>query len=243
MRSLVENLDHTKDELLQRLQQTMTNNRGGENEIAVLQNDIQTYKRELLAKDQQINDLKQSIAMLDSNLDDMQGELDQKTEELVSSKQQLEKQCLEFSNVQHQMSMVVGKDDNNQRKLFEREQEIKMLRQECQNYKESAEQQTQLAQLKAQEVAELTEDIQTLTRENRFVNQEFGKSSHANELLKTQNAEIIDKERRAQQTTRALEIEKEDILANYRDSCLQVERLENTVETLSAENKELFAQV
>ena len=91
MRSLVENLDHTKDELLQRLQQTMTNNRGGENEIAVLQNDIQTYKRELLAKDQQINDLKQSIAMLDSNLDDMQGELDQKTEELVSNKQQLEK--------------------------------------------------------------------------------------------------------------------------------------------------------
>ena len=36
--------------------------------------------------------------------------------------------------------------------------------------KEQVDQQTQLAQLKAQEVAELTEDIQTLTRENRFVN-------------------------------------------------------------------------
>ena len=59
------------------------------------------YKRDLLAKDQQINDLKQSVAMLDSNLDEMQGELDQKTEELVSVKQQLEKQVLEFSNVQH----------------------------------------------------------------------------------------------------------------------------------------------
>ena len=101
MRSLIENLDHTKDELLQRLQQTMTNNRGGENEKAVLLNDIQVYKRDLLAKDQQINDLKQSVAMLDSNLDEMQGELDQKTEELVSVKQQLEKQVLEFSNVQH----------------------------------------------------------------------------------------------------------------------------------------------
>ena len=44
------------------------------------------YKRDLLAKDQQINDLKQSVAMLDSNLDEMQGELDQKTEELVSVK-------------------------------------------------------------------------------------------------------------------------------------------------------------
>lgn len=101
----------------------------------------------------------------------------------------------------------------------------------------------QLAQLKAQEVAEITEDIQTLTRENRFVNQEFGKSSHANELLQAQSAELVDKERRAQQTTRALEIEKEDILANYRDSCLQVERLEHTVETISQENKDLFAQV
>lgn len=82
-----------------------------------------------------------------------------------------------------------------------------------------------------------------MTRENRFVNQEFGKSSHANELLKAQNSEIIDKERRAQQTARALEIEKEDILANYRDSALQVERLEHTVETLSGENRELFGQV
>ena len=53
----------------------------------------------------------------------------------------------------------------------------------------------------------------------------------------------MDKEKRAQQTVRALEIEKEDILANYRDACLQVERLEHTVETVSAENKELFTEV
>ena len=86
----------------------------------------------------------------------------------------------------------------------------------------------------------MTEDIQTLTRENRFVNQEFGKSSHANELLKNQNNEIVDRERRAQQSQRALELEKEDILANYKDACLQVERLNQTVETLSHENKDLY---
>ena len=79
----------------------MTTSRGGETEKAVLINDIQAYKRELLAKDQQMNDLKQSVAMLDSNLDEMQGELDQKTEELVSVRQLAEKQCLDFGNVQH----------------------------------------------------------------------------------------------------------------------------------------------
>ena len=42
-----------------------------------------------------------SIAQLDSNLDDMQNELDAKTEELVATRQKLEKQVLEFSNIQH----------------------------------------------------------------------------------------------------------------------------------------------
>jgi len=51
-----------------------------------------------------------------------------------------------------------------------------------------------------------------LTRENRFVNSEFGKSSHANEILKQQSTELADRERKAQQASRALELEKEDIL-------------------------------
>jgi hypothetical protein len=37
--------------------------------------------------------------MLDGNLDEMQSELDQKTEELVTVRQRLEQQCLEFSNI------------------------------------------------------------------------------------------------------------------------------------------------
>lgn len=80
--------------------------------------------------------------MLDSNLDDMQSELDQKTEELSAAKLQLEKQTLDFSNLQHQMSVSAGKEDNYQRKMFERENEIKQLRSECQNLKESLDQQT-----------------------------------------------------------------------------------------------------
>ena len=49
----------------------MTTTRGGESEKAVLLNDIATYKKEVLAKEAEITDLKKSVAMLDSNLDDM----------------------------------------------------------------------------------------------------------------------------------------------------------------------------
>ena len=49
-------------------------------------NDIENYQRDLMAKDQLISDLKQSVAQLDSNLDDMQNELDNKTEEVVQAR-------------------------------------------------------------------------------------------------------------------------------------------------------------
>lgn len=57
------------------------------------------------------------------------------------------------------MSISNGKEDNLHRKLHEREQEIKFTKSELVSVREQLEQQTQLAQLKAQEVAELTEDI------------------------------------------------------------------------------------
>jgi prefoldin subunit 5 len=50
-------------------------------------------------KDQTINDLKHSITQLDANLDEIQNDLDAKTEELVATRQKLERQVLEFSNV------------------------------------------------------------------------------------------------------------------------------------------------
>lgn len=42
----------------------------------------------------------------------MQQELDNKTEELVQCKQRLERQVTEFSNMQHQVTVVAGKEDD-----------------------------------------------------------------------------------------------------------------------------------
>lgn len=208
MKSLVENLDQNKEELIKRLQGASQDKRDEASDNAILQNDIANYKRELLSKDQEIQDLKGSIAGLDASLDEMQQDLDAKTEELVACKQRLEKQVFDFGNMQHQVSVIAGKEDDFQRRLFERENEIKLLRQENQNFREQIEHQNQIIQVKATEAAELTEDIQTLTRENKFVNNEFTKATQANEFLKRQNEQLQDQERLAQQSVRALEMEK-----------------------------------
>lgn len=102
--------------------------RGEVSDKAILQNDIANYKREIIAKDQEILDLKQSIASLDASLDEMQSDLDQKTEELSLCRQKLERATFDFGNMQNQVSVIAGKEDEFQRRLFERENEIKLLR-------------------------------------------------------------------------------------------------------------------
>ena len=87
-----------------------------------------------------------------------------------------------------------------------------------------------MAQAKGAECSELAEDIQTLTRENKFVNTEFSKATQANEYLRKHAEDLADRERLAQQSLRALELEKHDVLTNYRSACLESERLQEAVQ-------------
>ena len=63
-----------------------------------------------------------------------------------------------------------------------------------------------------------------MTRENKFVNTEFSKATQANEYLRKHSEETAERERLAQQSLRALELEKHDVLNNYRSACLENER-------------------
>jgi hypothetical protein len=54
-----------------------------EQDKAVLLGDVQTYKRELMLREQEIADLRRSIESLDASRDELQSELDAKTEELT----------------------------------------------------------------------------------------------------------------------------------------------------------------
>lgn len=57
------------------------------------------------------------------------------------------------------MSAIIGKEDGVNRRMGEREQEIKTLRTEYFNMKAAMEEARQLAQAKGAEVQELVEDI------------------------------------------------------------------------------------
>lgn len=55
--------------------------------------------------------------------------------------------------------------------------------------------------------------------------------------------ELADRERLAQQSLRALELEKHDVLTNYRSACLESERNGEAVKQLTQENREAYLQL
>ena len=65
MRALVENLDKTKEDLMRRLQSSSNEKTCGEQDRAVLLQDMEGYKRELLKKEGEISDLRRSVEALD----------------------------------------------------------------------------------------------------------------------------------------------------------------------------------
>jgi hypothetical protein len=71
------------------------------------------------------------------------------------------------------MSVVEGKEDNMQRQLFDRENEIRTLKTELSVISSKLDKQTNIANLKIREVDEQTEDLKVLTQENQCVNVEF----------------------------------------------------------------------
>ena len=97
---------------MKRLQNTNHEKLTEEQDKAVLFGDVQSYKRELLLKEQELSDLRRSVESIDASRDEVQQELDQKTEELAAARQQLERQARDFSNTQHQMTIISGKEDS-----------------------------------------------------------------------------------------------------------------------------------
>ena len=52
----------------------------------MLSSDVQAYKRELLIKEQELSDLRRSVEQVDASKDELQAELDAKTEELQQAR-------------------------------------------------------------------------------------------------------------------------------------------------------------
>ena len=79
---MISSLDHTKDELIKRLTAAEKEKHTEASDKAVLSQDVQQIKHITLLKDNEIQDLRNTVAQLDAQIDSLQNEIDQQAEEL-----------------------------------------------------------------------------------------------------------------------------------------------------------------
>lgn len=71
MRSMIENMEQTKEELVKRFTATNQEKMSETQDKAVLLQDIQNYKQQLLVKESDIVELRKNIEALDANIDEL----------------------------------------------------------------------------------------------------------------------------------------------------------------------------
>lgn len=243
LKSLVENLDSTKDELLAKIKNSTQGKKGEENEKMNLVQQIGNLKNLVAQREREAADAKNSLTQLDATMDQLQAELDSKTIELEKTKTELAKASKELQQIHSHADQLTSNEDIYQKRIVERENEIRELGQKLTETSKELEDTKETLFYKNQELESLANDVQVLTKENQCVNAELVKLNQAREKLKEMTEGMQKKEKTAQQTLRATELEREDILNSYKTVCEENERLHENANTLANENKEMLARL
>jgi chromosome segregation ATPase len=243
LKTLVESLDSTKEELVTRVKESTLGKREEESEKAGLVRQIEQLKAELAHARQEAADAKKSLLQLDATMDQLRAELDTKTEENERLKQEVPQRTKDAEQWRSKAEQQAAKEDTFARRVQERENEIRELRVKLQEMGKEFEDAKEVLYYKDKELAELTNDLQVLTKENQCVNAELVRVTEARDQLQKASEELQHQGKGAQQTLRAAELEREDILHSYKTVCEENERLHENLGLIANENKELVARL
>ena len=94
--------------------------------------------------------------------------------------------------------------------------------------------------LKENELGEVRNDLDVLTRDHQNLTQQIMVTREESNKLKQAKDGLMSSFNQNQQLLRQKEFDKSDILAQYKDCCLKNERLQKNVQELVQENEMMF---
>jgi chromosome segregation ATPase len=243
LKSLVENLDATNNELVMQVQNTSKGKKAEEGERLTLVKEIQMLKSEIANKNNELATARTNIQQLDATMDKLQEELDNKTEDYEKVKMEAIKLSKDLEQYQGKVGQHALKEDTFNKRVMEREEEIRILRAKLAEVTKELEDTKEMLYYKTKQAEEYNNDLQVITKENQYVNAELTRASQAQVNLKQVTEELQIREREASQALRAAELEREDIIRSYKMVCETNERQKIDIDGLANENKELHARL
>jgi len=243
LKTLVENLDSTNNELIEHVKNTTSGKKSEETEKMALIQQVEHLKGELSMKEGELTALKNNMQQLDSTMDKLQTELDAKTEENEKFKIENAKMSKELEMLRSKVSTGLSKEDTFNKRVIDRENEIRELKGKLADLSKELEDTKEMLFYKNKEVEDLNNDMQAVTKENQYVNNELIRLSQSQNNLKQVAEELSAKERDAHQTLRATEMEREDLIKSYKSVVDTNERQRTDLEILTSDNKEMHARI
>jgi len=243
LKTLCESLEKTKEELLFRIQ-TKTNERKiDEDEKNKLNERINILQKRLEEAQAEVLEARNALIDLDRERDALQSQLDEKTEFNAKLKQLTETQDDQLRDMKEKAMEFAVVNDRHIARVQELEAQIRELGKKNKLQHEEITELRTLSELKDTDMQKMTADINLLTRENESLRQTNIGLTQEKERLREALETMTNQEKIANQKLRQAELERDDILNNYRGVCLENERLKRNIDEFSGDNQQYFKKL
>jgi centrosomal protein CEP135 len=243
LRSLIEGLENTKEDLLKKLQNSHSDRSTEEQHRSELMKQITSLRKQLADNEQNVAEMHEALKNLDADRDYVQSLLDAKVEENATLHDTFALIQRENSELKDQINSFYSKEGTANKRIEERDVEIRKLKQKIAETEAICEDARRGMMSSTRELQEFQDAVSALTRENSIVNDQLVQVSRDRDKLKMMVEESSKSERLAQQLLRASEREKEDLRLTYSRACEEVERLSHSVSIMSEEQRNVMTHL
>ena len=243
LKTLCESLEKTRQELVNRLQNKNSEKNLEENEKTKLLDQINDLKKKLQTVEGDMKESKTSLVELDHERDQLQQLVDEKTEDYEKLRERFSIQEAELHGLKEKTCEYMALHDDYVFRIQELEGQIKELMKKNRMINEELSERRSTFGVNEVEIANLSQDLNTITRENQSLNEKMMSILEEKENLRDALGNVANQEKQARQALRATEMERDDILNNYKSVCLENERLKRNIDELAQDNQELFRKL
>ena len=236
--SLLKEADKTRQELFSKFTEENNVRRALENENQILRDNEKNLRRTIDGQSEELKNIKLGLSSYDQNYDQLNNELDDKTEEiskLTILLKDLQNQNEELLSRIAQSSHKLNIDG---KRLIDRESEIYEFKNQMNRLLQDIEISQAEIQNKNTEIQNLTYDLNSKTNENKNIIEDLTRIAKENERLNIIKSQLESNNEIFNQKFRANELDIQDLYQSYKETCQKNKRLEDNLKIFVDENRE-----
>jgi chromosome segregation ATPase len=238
MTKLLNEADQMRGEMFNKLQEEMGKNKASENETMVLKERERNHVKEINKLREEANSLKLGLGQYDKNFDNINNQLDTKTEEIA--KLNLLVNTLQEANddLTKKLNLNLSKSGIDNRRIIDKEREVKEIKILVQQLENDNINLNNLIEERNKEIQDLSYELKCVASENTTLIEDIQRLVMENEKLKNNKNQLEKNTENVFQKIRSKEMEYNEMVNTYKDMCKENERLNRNLKIFVDENRE-----